>query len=173
MVYPMYLCQTTGHSLTPQSLPHFPKHGDSNMLHPLPATLNPTARLRMPSRQSNDCLPSDRNPVSRSSLLSWTGAPAQHFFGRCCETLLPMSESRLHLHYSTEDTRAINAQNNANNSFTTARLSHTNPLHLGRQCECDLPVCTSAMLSSNANSLGTDQNTREWLVRLINASDYI
>ena len=37
----------------------------------------------------------------------------------------------------------------------------------------DLPMWHSAMVSSNANSLFADENTREWLVGFIKACDYI
>ena len=114
----MLWCQTTGPSLTQLNSPFSVRRGDLNMSHPLHATHNPMAKLRVLWKLSRDCSLSAVH-LSECSLSTWTGAInfqrawklVQHSTGRCCKTLVPMSGSFLQPWYSmAEDTSALNTQ---------------------------------------------------------------
>ena len=114
----MLWCQTTGPSLTQLNSPFSVRSGDLNMSHPLHATHNPMAKLRVLWKLSRDCSLSAVH-LSECNLSTWTGAInfqrawelVQHSTGRCCKTLVPMSGSFLQPWYSmAEDTSALNTQ---------------------------------------------------------------
>ena len=138
----------------PQSSSHSQRSGALSTGHHHLTTLNRMERPRIRSRLQSVCSQKCRESgqFKYRALLDWRNtptegigtSPAQRFFGRRCNTLLPMTHSQLEPQYSTaDDARILQCQKAKQQHYYDRRAKDLPPIHKGDVVRKRLPGQTT------------------------------